>query len=87
VLQKGEMGSFFVSRYFHYCSLKIYSFLYTVFFPVIVFASRISITKIDWTPGEKVKSHEIANLPCIILFEGCCYVYLKVYIVQTLQRL
>lgn len=57
MLQKGEMGSFFVSRNFHYYSLNFCSFLYTVFFPVIVFASQISMTKIDWTPDEKVKSH------------------------------
>lgn len=57
MLQKAEMEYIFVRRHFHNYMLKFYSFLYTVFFPVIVFASQISMTKIDWTPGEKVKSH------------------------------
>uniref|UniRef100_A0A8D2QU97 DNA damage regulated autophagy modulator 1 n=1 Tax=Zosterops lateralis melanops TaxID=1220523 RepID=A0A8D2QU97_ZOSLA len=30
---------------------------FTLFSPVIVFASKVSMTKIDWTPGEKVKSY------------------------------
>ncbi|NXB94020.1 DRAM1 protein, partial [Vidua chalybeata] len=55
------------------------------FITMIVFASKISMTKIDWTPGEKVKSYLIANLPCVILFGKCCYIYVKA--LQTCQRL
>lgn len=58
MLEKGKTETSFKSRHFHYYSLNFCSFLYTVFSsPVIVFASKISMTKIDWTPGEKVKSH------------------------------
>ncbi|NWY47642.1 DRAM1 protein, partial [Sylvia atricapilla] len=55
------------------------------FIPMIVFASKVSMTKIDWTPGEKVKSYWVANLPCVILFGECCYIYLKA--LPTCQRL